>query len=71
MRHAPATRTIGRTAVVAAWLVALAVAGRPVVLAVLLGLVLVLVWASPYLLVANRHPTTRPARAPAVSPPSQ
>jgi hypothetical protein len=71
MRHPHAVRTVGRTAVVVAWLVALAVAGRPVVLAVALGLVLVAVWASPYLLATNRHPAPPPAGAPAVSPPSQ
>ncbi len=55
MRHPHSTRTIGRTVVVAAWLVGLAVAGEPVWLAVLLGTILVLVWMSPYLLVTNRQ----------------
>jgi hypothetical protein len=58
MRDPHVTRTIGRTAVVAGWLMALAVAGDPAWLAVLLGAVLVLVWASPYLLVTNRRPVT-------------
>ena len=59
----PSIRTVGRTAVVAAWLFALALAGRPVWAAVLLGTVLVLVWASPYLLVSNRRPAQSPSVA--------
>ena len=62
MRHPHSTRTVGRTAVVAAWLVVLAAAGEPAWLAALLGTTLVLVWLSPYLLVTNRHP--RPRRLP-------
>jgi len=60
MRPEPSVRTVGRTAVVAAWLLLLTVAGRPVWAAVLLGVVLVLVWASPYLLASNRRPPVRP-----------
>ena len=56
MRHPHTTRTIGRTVVVAAWLLVLAVAGEPAWFAALLGAALVLVWASPYLLVTNRRP---------------
>jgi hypothetical protein len=52
----PSIRTVGRTAVVAIWLLVLAVAGRPVWAGVLLAAVLLLVWASPYLLASNRHP---------------
>jgi len=63
MGREPSTRTVGRTAVVAIWLLALALAGRPVWAGVLLGAVLVLVWASPYLLVINRRPRKRPAMA--------
>ena len=63
MRHPHATRTAGRTVVVAIWLVALAVAGEPAWLAVLLGGALVLVWASPFLLATNRHPAVRTAPA--------
>jgi hypothetical protein len=65
MRHPHTTRTIGRTVVVGTWLVALAVAGDPTWLAVLLGAGLVLVWASPYLLVTNRQLAAhgRPSRA--------
>jgi hypothetical protein len=48
-------RAAGRTAVVSTWLAVLAVAGRPVWLAVLLGLVLVGVWASPLLSATNRR----------------
>jgi hypothetical protein len=59
MGHEPSARTIGRTVVVASWLVALAVAGRPAWAAVLLGLFLVLVWASPLLLATNRRSPAR------------
>jgi hypothetical protein len=55
MRSPHTTRTVGRTVVVAAWLLALAVAGEPIWLVLLLGTVLVLVWLSPYLLVTNRQ----------------
>jgi hypothetical protein len=55
MRRPHAVRTIGRTAVVACWLVVLTIAGEPTVLTLLVGAALVLVWASPYLLVANRR----------------
>ena len=56
----PSVRTVGRTAVVATWLLVLAVFGRPGWAAVLLGVALVLVWASPYLLAANRRRPVRP-----------
>ena len=59
MEPAPSTRTVGRTAFVAVWLLALAFAGRPIWAALLLGVVLVLVWASPYLLATNRRPPSR------------
>ena len=59
MQSAPSTRTIGRTVVLGTWLLALAVAGRPVWGAALLGVALVLVWASPYLLATNRRPSPR------------
>jgi hypothetical protein len=48
-------RAAGRTAVVSSWLAVLAVAGRPVWLTVLLGLLLVGVWASPLLSATNRR----------------
>jgi hypothetical protein len=48
-------RTVARTAVVGSWVVVLAVAGRPAWLAVLLGLVLVGVWASPLLSASTRR----------------
>ena len=48
-------RAAGRTAVVSTWLAVLAVAGRPVWLAVLLGLVLVGVWVSPLLSATTRR----------------
>jgi hypothetical protein len=66
MRHPHAVRTIGRTAVVASWLVLLVVAGEPTWLTLLVGAALVLVWASPYLLVASR----RERRAGPAVPPS-
>ena len=68
MRHPHRTRTIGRTVVVAAWLLVLAVAGEPVWFAVLLGAALVLVWASPYLLVTNRRAAASPLATRAVEP---
>jgi hypothetical protein len=58
MYASPSTRTVGRTVVLATWLLVLAVAGRPVWGALLLGVALVLVWASPYLLVTNRRPSS-------------
>jgi hypothetical protein len=69
LRHPHTTRTVGRTVVVAVWLLALAVAAEPAWLAVPLGLALVLVWASPYLLVTNRRAAARrPVGRPAVEP---
>jgi hypothetical protein len=53
------TRAVGRSAVVLGYLVALAVAGRPVWLAALLGVALVLVWASPLLMTRRRRPWPR------------
>ena len=49
----PSIPTACRTAVVLAFLVALAVAGQPALLATGLGLALVAVWAAP--LVLRRH----------------
>jgi hypothetical protein len=62
MGHPVTTRAIGRTVVVGLYLVALAFAGRPIWLAVLLGVALALVWAAPLLLAP---PRSRPS---AVSP---
>jgi hypothetical protein len=59
--HPLSTRLIARTAVVAGFVVVLAVAGRPGWLAALLGLSLVLVWAAPFLLASNRRPVPDPA----------
>jgi|1186.fasta_scaffold141644_2 hypothetical protein len=56
------TRTIGRTLVVGGYAVVLAVAGRPVWAAVLLGIALALVWAAPLVLNPTRH------RGPVVAP---
>ena len=47
MGQPSSTTTIGRTAVVGGYLVALVLVGRPVWLALLLGVVLVLVWVAP------------------------
>jgi|tagenome__1003787_1003787.scaffolds.fasta_scaffold19588932_1 hypothetical protein len=57
-------RAAGRTAVVSTWLAVLVVAGRPVWLAVLVGLVLVGIWASPLLSATTRR-AVLPAQAPA------
>jgi hypothetical protein len=68
----PSVRIVGRTVVLGGWLVALAVAGRPAWAAVLLGVALVLVWASPYLLATNRRsPARRPAPARPLVEPSE
>jgi hypothetical protein len=64
MARSPSTRTAGRTVVVGTWLLALAVAGRPSWAAVLLGALLVLVWASPYVLATNRRSSARRTVAP-------
>jgi hypothetical protein len=60
MGHPVTTRAIGRTVVVGLYLVALAFAGRPIWLAVLLGVALALVWAAPLLLAP---PRSRPSAA--------
>lgn len=56
MGHRWSTATIGRTVVVGGYLVAVVTVGRPVWLALLLGLLLVAVWAAPFLLVPPRRP---------------
>ena len=68
MEHPLSPRTIGRTAVVAGFLVALAVAGRPIPLAVLMGLLLVGVWAAPLVLAPARHRAAAPIVVPVVDP---
>jgi hypothetical protein len=55
MERPVSTSTIGRTVVVAGYLVALALAGRPAWLAVLLGAILVLVWVAPLVLAPPRR----------------
>jgi hypothetical protein len=60
MGHPVTTRAIGRTVVVGLYLAALALAGRPIWLAVLLGVALTLVWAAPLLLAP---PRSRPSAA--------
>ena len=54
------TRTVARSVFVAGYLAALAIAGRPAWLAALLGVALVLVWASPLLMTRRRHVRSRP-----------
>lgn len=53
------TAAIGRTVVLAGYLLVVALVGRPVWLAVLLGAVLVLVWAAPLLLAPQRRRSPR------------
>jgi hypothetical protein len=53
------TAAIGRTIVVGCYVLAVALVGRPVWLAVLLGAVLVLVWAAPLLLSPQRRRSTQ------------
>jgi hypothetical protein len=65
------TRIIGRTVVLGGFVVALAVAGRPVWLAVVLGVLLTLVWAAPLVLNSERHHRTAavvPGTVPVVAP---
>ena len=70
MGHPTSTRTYARTAVVAVYVVALALAGRPGWLAALLGVPLVAVWAAPLLLVTNRRRRPAEARRPVVAEPA-
>jgi hypothetical protein len=65
MGHPVTTRAIGRTVVVGLYLAALA--GRPIWLAVLLGVALALVWAAPVLLAP---PQSRPSAASGSASPS-
>jgi hypothetical protein len=60
MEHQLTTRAVARTVVVGAYVVLLAVAGRPGWLAALLGMALVGVWASPFLLATNRRAAVPP-----------
>jgi hypothetical protein len=67
--HLLSTSTIGRTAVVGGYVVAVALAGRPVWLAMLLALTLALVWAAPFVLAPPRRrsavvPSSMQATAP-------
>jgi hypothetical protein len=55
MGHPSSTATIGRTVVVGAYLVALVLVGRSVWLALLLGALLVGVWAAPIALAPPRR----------------
>jgi hypothetical protein len=59
MQPPPSTPIAGRTVVLGTWLLVVAVAGRPAWVAVLLGISLVLVWASPYVLATNRRSSVR------------
>jgi hypothetical protein len=55
MGHEWSTATIGRTVVVGGYLVAVVLAGRPAWLVLLLGVLLVAVWAVPFLLAPPRR----------------
>ena len=70
MEHPLSARTVGRTAVIGGYLVVLAVAGRPIPLAVLMGLLLVAVWAAPLVLTPHRAagPVVVPPPVPVVDP---
>ena len=59
MQPPPSTPVAGRTVVLGTWLLVVAVAGRPAWVAALLGISLVLVWASPYVLATNRRSSAR------------
>jgi hypothetical protein len=63
MSRSVSTRFVASSGVAAIWLLVLAIAGRPLWLAVLLGLAVVLVWLSPFLLASNRHRLAAPATA--------
>ncbi len=63
--RAPSTAQLGRTAFTLAYLVALAASGAPGLTAVLLGGVLVAVWAAPLLLWERRGGHSRAAAGPA------
>jgi hypothetical protein len=69
MGHPVSTSAIGRTVVVGGYLVAVALAGRPVWLAMLLVITLVLVWAAPIVLTPPWHRSSAvPASIPVVEP---
>jgi hypothetical protein len=69
MGHPVSTPTIGRTVVVGGYVVAVALVGRPVWFAVLLGVTLVLLWAAPLVLAPPRHRSAVvPAAIPVVEP---
>jgi hypothetical protein len=68
-QHPVSTAAIGRTVVVGGYVAAVAVAGRPVWLAVLLGIALVLVWAGPLVLAPPRpRSAVLPMPVPVVEP---
>ncbi|MET0763723.1 MAG: hypothetical protein ABWY29_02580 [Blastococcus sp.] len=70
MRHPVSVPTISRTVVVGAYCVALALAGDPVWLAVILGVSLVLVWLAPLVLVPPRRRPATPGGEPTEAGPS-
>jgi hypothetical protein len=59
----PSTSAVCRTVVVLAYLVLVAVAGRPVWATALAGLGLVVVWLAPLLQAHARRPAVQPAPA--------
>lgn len=61
MGQQSSTAAIGRTVVVGAYLVALALAGRPVWFALLLGVLLALVWVAPIALAPSPRRRSRGA----------
>ena len=63
---APSPAVVCRTVVVLAYLLALAVAGRPGWATVSAGVALVAVWLIPVVLHHGRHPAQESAGAPAV-----
>jgi hypothetical protein len=62
MRHEWSTATIGRTVVVGGYLVAVVIAGRPAWLVLLLGVLLVGLWAAPFRLAPPRRRGSTGAR---------
>jgi hypothetical protein len=62
VRQPVSTSTVGRTVVVGGYLVAVVVVGEPVWLVLLLGVLLVGVWAAPFLLAPPRRRGSTGAR---------
>ena len=56
MRHTVSIATVGRTVVVGGYLVAVVLVGRPVWLALVIGVLLAGVWVAPFVLDPPRRP---------------